>query len=768
MPKNSRNYSIKFPSKVIIEALNIFSTSGDSPGGLNSEDVKIINNDETSEDLTLDEFFEVYNDKVNYGGFRYGMGKDYPKALSDPEYYYFSFLYESNPEGGDTKIEIAVPNKDIILGIFNHFDNHYDANKSKTSASKQSMARENGEEIVHDTGQTSEEEIEQNLLTEDGNQLLTENGTPIALEDVPPPPPEGLTPENIYITVRSLADNPSSIDLLGYEDYAKALADFISSPKTGKPLTIGIDAKWGMGKTTLMEMIQKRLEPKPTYPKRRFLSPNTWIRRKKKPKFHTVWFNAWKHDQEETLWSALILETLTKIGEKYGFFKKVSFWIKLNWQRFNKRKFGEILTKYILSSLVLVLLIGAIIYLSLTIFWPKVTLDAFVDKVIAYPAQIGLLATFSALFKIYQETSKLITGPFNLKVNEYLKHPNYEEHIGFFVQLEKDFEKIVELVTEDGKKPLVIFIDDLDRCEPPNAAEIFEAINLLIGANHCVFVIGMDSQTVAGSIEAKYKDLEKYFDDPEDPGGLSLGHRFIEKIVQINFQIPKSETQTIEQFIERNLGIEKGIDETSTEREIQEVESLLESEQRAGELDIDKAADLIQNENPEISNEVLSEAKRNIFAKTFDDSPDVKTAINEASLYLEANPRKIKRFINLFRLKTLIANRRGLIASQDINLSILAKIVVIEMRWPNVLEGIISDPQFINSLLSASSFIKKKRNDIQGIGRGPEADNYKAIYDAYQTDISIRNYLDAEDLHTILELIPHDLDELLPYYQLAK
>jgi KAP family P-loop domain len=67
-------------------------------------------------------------------------------------------------------------------------------------------------------------------------------------------------PERVEVAVRALADTPSKVDLLGFSVYAEALADFIVNEKTQKPLSIVIDAAWGMGKTTLMDMVKTRLE----------------------------------------------------------------------------------------------------------------------------------------------------------------------------------------------------------------------------------------------------------------------------------------------------------------------------------------------------------------------------------------------------------------------------------------------------------------------------------------------------------------------------
>ena len=67
--------------------------------------------------------------------------------------------------------------------------------------------------------------------------------------------------QEVEVTGKALADTFSKKDLLGYQDYVDALQDFIESSKTSKPITIGIDAPWGGGKTTIMHMLEKKLGP---------------------------------------------------------------------------------------------------------------------------------------------------------------------------------------------------------------------------------------------------------------------------------------------------------------------------------------------------------------------------------------------------------------------------------------------------------------------------------------------------------------------------
>ena len=57
-----------------------------------------------------------------------------------------------------------------------------------------------------------------------------------------------------------LSDQPADEDQLGFEPYAQTLAEIVADPGTDTPLTIGVFGGWGRGKTSLMRMVQRRLE----------------------------------------------------------------------------------------------------------------------------------------------------------------------------------------------------------------------------------------------------------------------------------------------------------------------------------------------------------------------------------------------------------------------------------------------------------------------------------------------------------------------------
>ena len=131
--------------------------------------------------------------------------------------------------------------------------------------------------------------------------------------------PDGRRNARLPVTTRLHTDSWSTDDRLGYELYAKAIAEFIRHRETVAPLTIGILAPWGQGKTTLMRMVQDHLRRSPSRvttavptvpsgedggappakPRATYRDLLRWMRaplelKPRKLQYPTVWFNAWR------------------------------------------------------------------------------------------------------------------------------------------------------------------------------------------------------------------------------------------------------------------------------------------------------------------------------------------------------------------------------------------------------------------------------------------------------------------------------------------
>ena len=86
-------------------------------------------------------------------------------------------------------------------------------------------------------------------------------------------------------------------DQLGLSDYAEALATFIKECET--PITIGIQGDWGIGKTSLLNMIDTCLGDK---------------------SFRKIWFNTWHYslfEQDKFLGITVIQALLDEIATRF-------------------------------------------------------------------------------------------------------------------------------------------------------------------------------------------------------------------------------------------------------------------------------------------------------------------------------------------------------------------------------------------------------------------------------------------------------------------
>lgn len=305
-------------------------------------------------------------------------------------------------------------------------------------------------------------------------------------------------------------DQPTDEDALDFTPYVETLADIIQTGNT--PLTIGVFGTWGSGKTSLMKMVKKNL-------------PDD---------FTVAWFDAWKYDKEETLWRAFLLSVLTSLkdtahnnGQPTEEFEKMQ---SLLYREIELEKMGGV-------TIDLPKLGGAVatglVKLSLSFIPGISTLNKLVEELQAGAAKSS---TDEAVSAITRERTKI-----------------YIEQVQFLEQFQEKFAKLVK--THIAPKRLVVFVDDLDRCLPEKAIEVLETIKLFLDVENCVFVLGLDQEVIERGIEMKYREFGEKQDGDNQKKFTIEGIRYLEKIIQLPFQIPPIERSDMGGFVQ-NLSAE--------------------------------------------------------------------------------------------------------------------------------------------------------------------------------------------------------------------
>lgn len=90
----------------------------------------------------------------------------------------------------------------------------------------------------------------------------------------------------------------------------------------------------------------------------------------------------------------------------------------------------------------------------------------------------------------------------------------------------EEFEKDFKSIKFKDNKRLIVFLDDLDRCESENIITLISAIKLLLSINdNIIFVLGIDKKAVTLALRNKYNN------------DINKADEYLEKIFSISFEL---------------------------------------------------------------------------------------------------------------------------------------------------------------------------------------------------------------------------------------
>lgn len=106
----------------------------------------------------------------------------------------------------------------------------------------------------------------------------------------------------------------------------------------------------------------------------------------------------------------------------------------------------------------------------------------------------------------YEDIESIING---IKTKEENIIESYENEMSSLVEFKSSLKKYIKSVNVSNDNPFVLFIDELDRCQPLYAIRVLERIKHLFDIEGLIFVLAIDKEQLKNSLRCVYgNDLD--------------------------------------------------------------------------------------------------------------------------------------------------------------------------------------------------------------------------------------------------------------------
>lgn len=309
-------------------------------------------------------------------------------------------------------------------------------------------------------------------------------------------------------------------DKFGHLNLANQIAHIVDEQSSESPVNIGIFGKWGVGKTSVIELLEKEI----------------FAKRESDGKFKFIRVNVWKYQSITSIRNKIFYQ----IAKELGVEEKVKNIYENSTTTVNHGA-ADVLPEFLnpkqgesklLLWLTYALLAFAVIFILYFIYSYNPKFSLVISTVTTAIVSYGILkAGMDYLLKTFIKTTTTQSKPF---------------------ESEEQFEHaVIELFNKpefkDTKK--ILFIDDLDRCSSNKVLNTLETIKTFLQINNCIFIVACDHDLIRKAVI----DSNKEFNYTDKDGA-----NYLEKFFQYFIYIPPYLPNNLRTYT-KNLIVDAGL-----------------------------------------------------------------------------------------------------------------------------------------------------------------------------------------------------------------
>lgn len=287
-------------------------------------------------------------------------------------------------------------------------------------------------------------------------------------------------------------------DLLNRKSFVENLSSSLLSWNDKKSLVIGLFGKWGSGKTSIINLLEKQLSSE----KEKKSSKD----KKKSP--IVINFNPWGYSETEDLLEPFIRQiqaTLKGPDKIKGFGKKLEIYLNLIKLTPTKQS--------MLSFWSAITMVFSFVGISLPQLFPNICKQ--IKDLSKWVSPITLIVSFS-----------IIVCNIILSVIK-IRNENLDESVS---KIKKDIGNILE---KENRK-LIIIMDDIDRLSSQEIKQLFRIVRSNADFPNTIYLLSFDREIVEKSL-----DIQNRID----------GREYLEKIINIEYDLPAIPPSTLSRIL---------------------------------------------------------------------------------------------------------------------------------------------------------------------------------------------------------------------------